>query len=95
MTEPLYVRAASVDDAIAALSSAGTDGLVIAGGVVVASLFNQRLASPSVLVDISRIPSLHRLERLTNGDLIIADQGNDAVRMVNRAGVITLVAGTP
>lgn len=29
------------------------------------------------------------------GDLIIADQGNDAVRMVNRAGVITLVAGTP
>jgi aerobic carbon-monoxide dehydrogenase medium subunit len=71
MTEPLYLRAASVDDAIAALSSAGTDGLVIAGGVVVASLFNQRLASPSVLVDISRIASLHRLERLANGDLLI------------------------
>jgi len=30
-----------------------------------------------------------------HGNLFIADQGNNAVRMVNKAGVITLVAGTP
>jgi carbon-monoxide dehydrogenase medium subunit len=71
MVEPRYVRATSVDDAIAALSSACTDGLIVAGGVVVGSLFNQGLASPSVLVDISRIVSLHRLETLANGDLLI------------------------
>lgn len=71
MSEPGYVRAASVGEAIAALEQAGGAGLVVAGGTVVASLFNQRLAAPDVLVDISRIADLRRIETLPDGGLAI------------------------
>jgi carbon-monoxide dehydrogenase medium subunit len=71
MSEPRYVRAESVSDAIAALRSAEGEGLVVAGGIVVGSLINQRLASPKVLVDISRIPDLRRIDRQSDGTLFI------------------------
>jgi len=54
MSETQYVRAGSVSQAIDALKAANGDGVIIAGGVVVSSLLNQRLASPAVLVDITR-----------------------------------------
>jgi CO/xanthine dehydrogenase FAD-binding subunit len=71
MSEPLYVRAESIEHAAAALKSAGGDGLVVAGGIVVGSLINQRLASPNVLVDISRIGPLRRIERKADGGIMI------------------------
>ncbi len=71
MSEPAYLRADTVDQAIAALAAADGDGLIVAGGVVVASLFNQRLASPSVLVDISRIAGLHGIKARPDGGLAI------------------------
>jgi aerobic carbon-monoxide dehydrogenase medium subunit len=67
MHEPQFVQAKSVDQAIAALCDADGDGLVVAGGIVVGSLFNQRLASPSVLVDISRIDTLRHITRTSEG----------------------------
>jgi aerobic carbon-monoxide dehydrogenase medium subunit len=67
--DPDYVRPASVEEAIAALVGAGGDSLIVAGGIVVGSLFNQRLASPAVLVDISRIASLRGIETMPNGDV--------------------------
>lgn len=67
MNEPQFVRAQSVDHAIDALKAAGGDGLVVAGGVVVSSLFNQRVASPAVLVDISRIEGLRYIKRTQSG----------------------------
>lgn len=67
MNEPQFVRARSVDHAIDALKAAGGDGLVVAGGVVVSSLFNQRVASPAVLVDISRIEGLRYIKRTQSG----------------------------
>ncbi|MCC6949705.1 MAG: FAD binding domain-containing protein [Bradyrhizobiaceae bacterium] len=67
MSEPQFVRARSVDHAIDTLKAAGGDGLIVAGGVVVSSLFNQRLASPAVLVDISRIKGLRYIKRTPNG----------------------------
>ena len=69
MSEPVYVRASSVEQAIAALGRAPADSLVVAGGTVVGSLFNQRLASPAVLVDISRIESLRGIDVRDNGEL--------------------------
>ncbi len=71
MSDTAFVRATSVDDAIAALKSAAGDGIVVAGGIVVGSLINQRLASPGVLVDISRIACLRRIEVAANGELVI------------------------
>ena len=55
-----YVRASTVEDAVAALAAANEDGegKVIAGGQSLMPLLALRLAQPSVLVDINRVPGL-------------------------------------
>jgi carbon-monoxide dehydrogenase medium subunit len=65
-----YVRAASVDDALAALAEHGDDAKIIAGGHSLLPLMKLRLATPAVLVDISRI-----------GDLAYVREGGDEVRV--------------
>jgi carbon-monoxide dehydrogenase medium subunit len=67
MSETRYIRAGSVSQAIDALKAANGDGVIIAGGVVVSSLMNQRLASPAVLVDITRIGALKIIEADSGG----------------------------
>jgi aerobic carbon-monoxide dehydrogenase medium subunit len=57
-----YHRAASVEDAVAALAST-PDAKAIAGGQSLAPLLNLRLARPSLLVDVARIPDLADVER--------------------------------
>jgi carbon-monoxide dehydrogenase medium subunit len=52
------VRPSSVDEAVAALAEHGEDAKVIAGGHSLLPLMKLRLATPGVLVDISRIPDL-------------------------------------
>ncbi|CAN5151915.1 MAG: FAD binding domain-containing protein [Nocardioides sp.] len=52
-----YHRATSVQDAVAALA-ADPDAKVLAGGQSLVPLLSMRLASPSTLVDINRIPGL-------------------------------------
>lgn len=71
MNEPHYFRARSVAEAIEALESANGEGLIVAGGTVVCSLINQRLATPDIMVDISRIADLRRIERRVDGSLFI------------------------
>jgi carbon-monoxide dehydrogenase medium subunit len=51
-----YVRASTVDEAIAALTEHGDDAKLLAGGHSLLPLMKLRLAVPAVLVDISRIP---------------------------------------
>lgn len=53
-----YVAPSTVDDAVAALSEAGEDAKVIAGGQSLMPVLRLRLAAPSVLVDLSRIDEL-------------------------------------
>ena len=62
-----YVRATSVDDAIAALARAGADGKLLAGGQSLMPMLNFRLIRPSVLIDINRIPGLARIEEGEGG----------------------------
>ncbi|WP_150294563.1 FAD binding domain-containing protein [Sphingobium estronivorans] len=57
-----YVRAQSVAEAVAALTSSGGEGKVIAGGQSLMPMMNFRMVRPSVLVDINRIPGLDRIE---------------------------------
>jgi carbon-monoxide dehydrogenase medium subunit len=52
------VRPSSVEEAVAALAEHGDDAKVIAGGHSLLPLMKLRLATPGVLVDISRIPDL-------------------------------------
>jgi carbon-monoxide dehydrogenase medium subunit len=49
-----YVRAASLDEALAALAEGGDDAKPIAGGQSLVPALNMRLVRPSMLVDIGR-----------------------------------------
>lgn len=71
MTETRYHRPATIAEAIHALQGAEGDGVVLAGGLVVGSIINQRLSVPGVIVDISRIGALGRIEPEAGGGLVI------------------------
>ena len=53
-----YVRAASLDDAIAKLKEARGAGKLISGGHSLVPLMKLRLSEPGQLIDIARIPGL-------------------------------------
>ena len=53
-----YHRAASIDDALKAMASAGGNGKFVAGGHSLVPLMKLRLSEPGVLIDIARIPEL-------------------------------------
>ena len=68
-----YVRADSVEHAVARLAEANDEGegKVIAGGQSLMPLLALRLAQPSVLVDINRVPGLDGLVTRPGGGLRI------------------------
>jgi carbon-monoxide dehydrogenase medium subunit len=53
-----YVRATSLEDAVAKLKAANGSGKFIAGGHSLVPLMKLRLTEPQLLIDISRIPEL-------------------------------------
>jgi len=53
-----YVRADSVDAALAALAEHGDEAKLLAGGMSLIPLMKLRLATPSVLVDVGRLSDL-------------------------------------
>ncbi|MEJ2885749.1 FAD binding domain-containing protein [Actinomycetospora aeridis] len=58
-----YHRATDVADAVAALQAADDEGKILAGGQSLVPVLALRLARPSVLVDVNRVPGLDSLER--------------------------------
>jgi carbon-monoxide dehydrogenase medium subunit len=65
-----YVAAASVEEAIAAKAADGDEARILAGGQSLLPMMKIRLATPSKLIDINRIPGLDQLVR-DNGHLRI------------------------
>jgi 2-furoyl-CoA dehydrogenase FAD binding subunit len=59
-----YARPDSADEAIALLAECGDDARVLAGGQSLMAMMNLRLADPSVLIDIARIPELDAIRDL-------------------------------
>lgn len=53
-----YIRAASIDQAIASLAEFGDEAKILAGGQSLVPMMNLRLARPEVLIDINRIDEL-------------------------------------
>ncbi len=53
-----YVRAASAEEAIAALAEHGDEAKLLAGGMSLLPLMKLRLATPAVLVDVGRVREL-------------------------------------
>ena len=62
-----YVRPADLHQAVAALGRAGGGAKLLAGGQSLGPMLNLRLARPSLLVDVSRLPEL----------CTVTTQGND------------------
>src|SRR5437764_10702307 len=62
-----YVAPTSIDEAVAALAQGGIEAKVLAGGQSLVPLLNFRLARPSLLVDLNRIPELNYLTPRENG----------------------------
>jgi aerobic carbon-monoxide dehydrogenase medium subunit len=58
-----YVAPASLDEALAALREGGEDAKVLAGGHSLLPLMKLRLAAPSLLVDLRKVPGLSGIER--------------------------------
>jgi len=62
-----YVRAESVEQAVDALRAHGGEAKLLAGGQSLVPALNMRLARPSVLVDLNRVPGLDRIEEENGG----------------------------
>jgi aerobic carbon-monoxide dehydrogenase medium subunit len=58
-----YVAPGSLDEALQALADGGEDAKVLAGGHSLIPLMKLRLAAPSLLVDLRRVPGLHGIQR--------------------------------
>jgi len=64
-----YARPGSIAEAVSALGAAGEDGKVLAGGQSLIPVLRLRMAYPSVLVDVGRIPELQGVR--DDGDAIM------------------------
>jgi aerobic carbon-monoxide dehydrogenase medium subunit len=58
-----YVAPESLDDTIAALSDGGEDAKLLAGGHSLLPLMKLRLAAPTLLVDLRKVPGLGGIQR--------------------------------
>jgi carbon-monoxide dehydrogenase medium subunit len=64
-----YVAPTTVDDAVRALSEAGEDAKVIAGGQSLLPVLRMRLAAPSKLIDLGRVSALRGVRE--DGDFLV------------------------
>ncbi|HKS51681.1 MAG TPA: xanthine dehydrogenase family protein subunit M [Pseudonocardiaceae bacterium] len=64
-----YVAASSVEEAVQALSEAGEDAKVIAGGQSLVPVLRLRLAAPTKLIDLNKISELRGVRE--DGDAIV------------------------
>jgi len=58
-----YVAPESLDDVITALVDGGEDAKLLAGGHSLIPLMKLRVAAPSLLVDLRKLPGLHGVQR--------------------------------
>ena len=74
-----YCRPATLDEALDALARLGPDARVLAGGQSLVPALNMRLAQPSALVDINRVPGLDGIRLAPEGLVIGALARQEAV----------------
>ena len=68
-----YVRASSVDEAVAALVAGGEDAKVLGGGQSLMPVLRLRMGAPSVIVDTTRIDEMKGIT--DSGDAIVIGAG--------------------
>jgi aerobic carbon-monoxide dehydrogenase medium subunit len=78
-----YVRPESLADAVTAISAAGEDGKVLAGGQSLLPVLRLRLAYPSTLVDLGRVAELGGVR--DDGDAIVIGAMTTHYEIINNA----------
>jgi aerobic carbon-monoxide dehydrogenase medium subunit len=89
-----YVAPDSLDDALSALREGGEDAKLLAGGHSLLPLMKLRLAAPSLLVDLRKVPGLHGIQRENGSWRIGALTVHSELEHTPDLGVVSLVAGT-
>jgi carbon-monoxide dehydrogenase medium subunit len=89
-----YVAPESLEEAIAALVEGGEDAKLLAGGHSLIPLMKLRVAAPSLLVDLRKVPGLHGLERQGDHWRIGALTVHRVLERTPELGVVSDVAAT-
>jgi aerobic carbon-monoxide dehydrogenase medium subunit len=89
-----YTAPETLDDALKALADGGEDAKLLAGGHSLLPLMKLRLAAPSLLVDLRKVPGLHGIQRENGTWRIGALTPHAALEHTPDLGVVSLAAGT-
>jgi carbon-monoxide dehydrogenase medium subunit len=89
-----YVAPASLDEALQALQEGGEDAKLLAGGHSLLPLMKLRLAAPTLLVDLRRVPGLSGIRRENGAFAIGAMTVHHAVASEPGLGLVAKAAST-
>jgi aerobic carbon-monoxide dehydrogenase medium subunit len=89
-----YTAPDTLDEAIQALADGGEDSKLLAGGHSLLPLMKLRLAAPSLLVDLRKVPGLHGIQREDGTWRIGALTSHSEVQRTPGLGVVAVTAGT-
>ena len=89
-----YTAAETLEQAIGALVDGGEDAKLLAGGHSLLPLMKLRLAAPSLLVDLRRVPGLHGVERQNGHWRIGAMTPHAVLEHSPQLGIVSQVAAT-
>jgi len=89
-----YTAPETLDDAIKALADGGEDAKLLSGGHSLLPLMKLRLAAPSLLVDLRRVPGLHGIQRENGNWRIGALTPHADLEHTPELGVVAVAAGT-
>jgi 2-furoyl-CoA dehydrogenase FAD binding subunit len=77
-----YIRAATLDEALAGLAQYGGDARIMAGGQSLMPMLNMRLAKPAVLIDIMGLTGLRDVRR--ERDALVVPAGVRQAQLLER-----------
>jgi carbon-monoxide dehydrogenase medium subunit len=89
-----YTAPETLEDAIKALVDGGEDAKLLAGGHSLIPLMKLRLAAPSLLVDLRKVPGLHGIERQDGHWRIGALTAHRKLEFSTELGLVSQVAAT-
>ena len=89
-----YTAPETLDDALKALADGGEDAKLLAGGHSLLPLMKLRLAAPTLLVDLRKVPGLHGIQREDGNWRIGALTPHAELEHTPDLGVVSMVAGT-
>ncbi len=89
-----YVAPETLEDAIRALSDGGSEAKLLAGGHSLLPLMKLRLAAPSLLVDLRKVPGLHGIHRENGTWRIGALTPHAELEHASELGLVGRAAGT-